>query len=290
LKLKMLAIGLGCAAAAAASISAGGASASTSSTCSGTVNLLAAGSLSTVLQNKIDPAFHRATGCTVTLTTHGSSALATSIKNGEVVGDVFLSASPKVTQTLVGKSNGGWVSWYEEFAKSPQVLAYNPGSKFKYGLLHEAWYKVITKNGFIVERTDPATDPGGVLAEDTLRAAAKKFPNYRRALNRIAASSSSSVNGDEDAEQASIQTGQADAAFMYESDAISQDSPWVKLSGVTTQYGKYTVTILKNAPDGRAAKAFVKFLLSSQCARLLKSEKFDVISPAEKFGKVPSGI
>ena len=78
----MLAVGLGCVAAATA-ISAGGAAASTS--CSGTVDVLAAGSLSTVLQNKIDPAFQRATGCTVTLTTHGSSALATSIKNGEVV-------------------------------------------------------------------------------------------------------------------------------------------------------------------------------------------------------------
>jgi molybdate/tungstate transport system substrate-binding protein len=287
LKLKMLAVGLGCVAAATA-ISAGGAAASTS--CSGTVDVLAAGSLSTVLQNKIDPAFQRATGCTVTLTTHGSSALATSIKNGEVVGDVFLSASPKVTRTLEGNSNGDWVSWYEEFAESPQVLAYNPGSHFRHGLLHEAWYKVITEKGFIVERTDPATDPGGVLAEDTMKAAARKFSKYRHALDRIASSSSSSINGEEDAEQASIQTGQADAAFMYESDAISQNSPWVNLSGVPTQYGKYTVTILKNAPDGPAAKAFVKFILSSQGAKLLKSEKFHVISPAEKFGKVPSGI
>ena len=51
----------------------------------------------------------------------------------------------------------------------------------------------------------------------------------------------------EDTEQSDIQTGQLDASFMYESDAISQDSPFVKLTGVNLS-GDYTITIVKGAP------------------------------------------
>ena len=64
----------------------------------------------------------------------------------------------------------------------------------------------------------------------------------------------------EDTEEADVQTGQLDASFMYEADANSQNSPFVKLSGVNLA-GDYTITIIKNAPHMAAAEAFIKFLL-----------------------------
>jgi molybdate/tungstate transport system substrate-binding protein len=258
---------------------------------SGDVVVLSAGSLKTLITKSVAPAFHKATGYTLVDDSAGSGALATDIKNGVYVGDVFLSASPAVTQTLVGKKNGSWVSWYADFAKSPQVLAYNPSSKFKHDLLTEPWYKVITTSGFLVQRTDPATDPGGVLAVDTLKAAAKKFRSYAGALDKIASSSSKTVNPNEDDEQASIQNNSADAAFMYEADAISQGSPWVSLGGVPTEYGQYTATIVRGAPHKAAAEAFIKFLLGKTGQAELKKDRFGVVSPAQVHGTgVPSAL
>ena len=63
--------------------------------------------------------------------------------------------------------------------------------------------------------------------------------------------------------RAGIQSGQLDASFMYEADANSQKSPFVKLTGVNLS-GDYTITIVKNAPHVAASEAFIKFLLGPQ--------------------------
>ena len=70
--------------------------------------------------------------------------------------------------------------------------------------------------------------------------------------------SESSDEYQEDTEEADIQTGQLDASFMYEADANSQKSPFVKLTG-TNLAGDYTITIVKGAPHPAAAEAFIKF-------------------------------
>ena len=90
-------------------------------------------------------------------------------------GDVFVSASPSVNQTLMGPSNGDWVSWYVTFANSPLVIGYNPHSKFAADLKTKPWYEVITEPGFLMGRTDPKTDPKGKLADMALAQAAKMY-------------------------------------------------------------------------------------------------------------------
>ena len=49
-------------------------------------------------------------------------------------------------------------------AASPLVLGYNPSSKFAQALRTKPWYDVIDQPGFLIGRTDPTTDPKGVLA------------------------------------------------------------------------------------------------------------------------------
>ena len=103
----------------------------------------------------------------------GSDAIANGIKGGTLQGDVFISASPTVNKTLEGSANGNWVSWYAAFGSSPLVLGYNPSSKFAGALRTKPWYDVIDQPGFLIGRTDPATDPKGVLAVTALDQAAK---------------------------------------------------------------------------------------------------------------------
>jgi molybdate/tungstate transport system substrate-binding protein len=253
----------------------------------GDVDVISAGSLKTLMQ-KIAPAFHAATGYTLSDTSGGSSSDATDIKNGVYVEDVFVSASPAVDTTLEGRRNGSWVSWYADFAASPEVLGYYPKSRFAPDLKTMPWYKVITMSGFRLGRTDPSQDPGGVLAEEALKETAKAQPQYASALRKLASESSDVFP--EDTEEANIQTGQLDASFMYEADANSQDSPFVKLTG-TDLAGDYTITLLKNAPHPGAADAFIKFLLGSKGQAAMRADHFEIVSPAKVTGSgVPSAL
>ena len=253
---------------------------------SGDVDVFSAGSLDTLMTKSVGPAFHTATGYTLVDTSHGSGTLAADIKNGVAVADVFVSASPAVDTTLEGSANGNWVSWYAAFASSPEVLGYYPKSKFAKDLQTMPWYKVITLPGFRLGRTDPTQDPGGVLAVKALEetATAQNLP----ALKTLATETSDVYS--EDPEEADIQTGQLDGAFMYEADANSQDSPFVMLTG-TSLAGDYTITLVNKAPHLAAAEAFIKFLLGPTGQAEMKADNFNIVSPATVTGSgVPSAL
>ena len=148
------------------------------------------------------------------------------------------------------------------------------------------WYKVITLPGFRLGRTDPSQDPGGVLAAEALNetATAQNLP----ALKTLATETSDEYA--ENPEEADIQTGQLDAAFMYEADANSQGSPFLKLTG-TSLAGDYTITVLTSAPHLAAAEAFVQFLVGSTGQSEMKADNFEIVSPAKVTGSgVPSAL
>jgi molybdate/tungstate transport system substrate-binding protein len=259
---------------------------STTAKPTGDVYVFSAGSLDTLMTKTVGPAFHTATGYTLVDTSHGSGTLAADIKNKVAVADVFVSASPSDDTILEGSSNGNWVSWYAAFATSPEVLGYYPKSKFAHDLQTMPWYKVITMPGFRLGRTNPSQDPGGVLAAKALEetATAQHLP----ALNTLATESSDEYA--ENPEEADIQTGQLDAAFMYEADANSQGSPFVKLTG-TNLAGDYTITLVNKAPHLAAAEAFIKFLLGPAGQAEMKADQFNIVSPPTVSGSgVPSTL
>jgi molybdate/tungstate transport system substrate-binding protein len=253
---------------------------------SGDVDVFSAGSLDTLMTKSVGPAFHAATGYTLVDTSHGSGTLEADIKDKVAVADVFVSASPTDIAGLMGSSNGNWVSWYGDFAASPEVLGYYPKSKFAKDLKTMPWYKVITLPGFRLGRTNPSQDPGGVLAAEALNetAAAQHLP----ALKTLATETSDEYQ--ENPEEADIQTGQLDAAFMYEADANSQGSPYVKLTG-TNLAGQYTIALIKGAPHLAAAEAFIKFLLGPTGQAEMRADNFEIVSPAKLTGSgVPSSL
>ena len=252
----------------------------------GEVDVISAGSLDTLLTKTVAPAFKAATGYTLVDNSGASGTDAASIKNKVAVEDVFISAAPSDDSILMGSKNGNWVSWYGSFAASPEVLGYYPKSRFAHDLKTMPWYKVITMPGFRLGRTNPSQDPGGVLAEKALKATATK--QHLPALDKLATETSDEYA--EDSEQAGIQSGQLDASFMYEADANSQKSPFVKLTG-TSLAGDYTITILNRAPHLAAAEAFVKFMLGSKGKTEMKADHFQIVAPAKLTGSgVPSAI
>ncbi len=245
---------------------------------SGTVDVLYAGSFLDLMQQQFDPAFHKATGYTISGISAGSSALASEISGGTVVGDVFISASPAVDATLQGAANGSWVTTYKEFAKSPLVLGYNPASRFALALKSEPWYDVVDLPGFLLGRTDPATDPKGVLAVDALSGVALSY--NVPALAPLATSTSNIF--EETSLVGELQAGQLDAGFFYAVEAKAAHIKTVPLVG-TSLAGEYTVAILKNAPHTAAAQAFVKFLLGKSGQKILLANGVTPLSPVQDF-------
>ena len=245
---------------------------------SGTVNVLYAGSLLDLMQQQIGPAFHKATGYTVTGVSAGSSALATEIKGGTQVGDVFISASPTADSNLIGTANGNWVTTYQLFGRSPLVLGYNPGSTFVKSLLTQPWYNVVTQPGFLLGRTDPATDPKGVLAVDALTGVALSY----NVAGLAALSTSTSNVFAETSLVGELQAGQLDAGFFYRVEAKAANLKTVPLVG-TGLYAKYTIALLKNAPNAAAANAFISFILGKAGRAILKANGVTPIVPATSF-------
>jgi molybdate/tungstate transport system substrate-binding protein len=245
---------------------------------SGSVDVLYAGSFLDLMQQQLAPAFHKATGYTVSGFSDGSSALASEIKGGTEVGDVFISASPTVNATLEGAANGSWVSSYDEFGRSPLVLGYNPDSKFARDLQTKPWYDVVDRSGFLLGRTDPATDPKGVLAVDALTGVGTSYD-----LPSLAALATSTSNVfAETSLVGELQAGQLDAGFFYAVEAAAAHIKTVPLTS-TNLAAQYTVAVLKNAPHEAAAKAFVRFLIGASGQKILRANGITPISPARVF-------
>jgi len=254
---------------------------------SGPVDVLSAGSLQNLLQLQVGPAFQQATGYTLNDTSMGSDAIASGIKGGTLQGDVFISASPAVNAALEGSANGNWVSWYAEFGSSPLVLGYNASSRFARALRTKPWYDVIDEPGFLIGRTDPTTDPKGVLAVTALDQAAKA--HHIPALKTIASSTSNVYP--ETSLVGLLQAGQLDAGFFYGVEAAAASFKTVPITG-THLAGEYTITVLNRAPHEASARAFLQFLLSKAGQKILKRNGVVSITPPKVSGRssVPSDL
>ncbi len=136
-------------------------------TAKGKVSVLYAGSLVNLMEKKVGPGFEQATGYSYQGEGKGSTALANEIKGKLRTPDIFISADAAVDKSLMGASNGNYVSWYVPFARTSLVIGYNPNSKFAADFQAAAsgskpWYQVLEESGMRIGRTDPALDPKGV--------------------------------------------------------------------------------------------------------------------------------
>jgi molybdate/tungstate transport system substrate-binding protein len=248
--------------------------------------VLYAGSLVNLITKQVGPAFQTASGYSVTGTGAGSTALVTDIKGKVYKGDVFISASPTATKTLMGSANGDWVTWYVSFASSKLVLGYNANSKFASVIKTEPWYKAITTPGLKLGFTDPATDPKGKLVAEALTATAK-------AKNLPALTTIKNDKGDvfpEETLVARLQAGQLDAAFFYTIEATPVNIPTVALAGEDLK-ATYTISTLKGAPNEPGAEAFSAYLLGPSGQAVLKQDGFDLITPPKVTGTgVPATV
>ena len=246
----------------------------------GKVNVLYAGSLVNLMEHGIGPAFDKATGNTFQGYAGGSGLLANQIKGKLRQGDVFVSANPKVNNSLMGAGNGDWVSWYVAFAQSPLVIGYNPSSKFAAELKTKPWYQVLTEPGIRIGRTDPKLDPKGALTLQLMKQAETTYNVPDLSQKVLGAPENPAQVLPEETLVGRLQSGQLDVGFFYSTETSDAKIPAIDLPAAIAPKAVYTVTILRDAPNPTGADQFVAFMLGADGSGVMKAHGLDLLKPS----------
>jgi molybdate transport system substrate-binding protein len=187
----------------------------------------------------------------------GSGALQTQIEQGAPA-DVFAAASPKQPAALYAK---GLVEKPAEFATNTLVLIVPKGNP-----AHITSVNDITKPGVKLVICN-ATVPCG----DYARTAFKNLGITTAAMKNVV-----SQTTDVTQTVADVATGQADAGFVYITDAKAADGKVqvVNLPAAAKPGTKDYIAVVKSGKDQSAAKAFVAKVLSPQGQATLKAAGF----------------
>lgn len=269
------------------------------------VSVLYAGSLATVMEDGVGPAFAKATGYRYKGEAHGSLGAARLIHDHLRTPDVFLSADPAVNESvLMGAGNGSLVTWYVTLASSQLVLAYSPKSPRAADFVAAAagkvpWYEALEKPGVRFGRGDPTIDPKGYRTLFLFELAAGYY--HRPEIPGLLGEPLNPAQVlPETALLAHLESGQLNAGIFYRHEVVPRKLPFLSFppeinlgdprfsalyaqATYTTPAGEqvhgapilFTITIPKTVRDRAAAEAFVRFLLTSP--KLLRDFGFGIV-------------
>lgn len=243
------------------------------------VNVLYAGSLVNLMERSVSPAFADASGEQLRGYAGGSSKIANEIKGGLRRGDIFISASPKIDENLMGTANGDWVRWYISFAESPLVIGYNSSSRFADSFKNKPWYQVLLQPGIKIGRTDPKLDPKGAFTVELVQRAEDFYHQPGLAQRILGAPDNPAQVLPEEVLVGRFQSGELDAAFFYSTETADTRISSVRPLGEIDPKARYTISILKNAPNATGAERFVLFLLGNEGKGLLQKHGLDSLKP-----------
>ncbi|MBO0798655.1 MAG: substrate-binding domain-containing protein, partial [Blastocatellia bacterium] len=259
-----------------------------------TVSVLYAGSLATVMENGVGPAFVKATGYGYQGEAQGSLGAAQMIRDRLRTPDVFISSDPLVNlQILMGPQNGSVVKWFAVLASSQLVLAYSPQSKFVSKFQDAAtgrfpWYEVLATPGVRFGRGDPSIDPKGYRTLFLFNLARKYYG--RDDIPKLLGDPMNPAQVfPEIALLARVESGQLAAGFFYKHEILVHHLQYMELppqinlgdthfselyaqESYTTATRQripgapilFTITVPEAARHPDAALAFVRFALTSQ--------------------------
>ena len=257
-----------------------------------TVNVLYAGSLVNLMERGIGPAFEQASGLHFAGYGAGSNQIANEVRGKLRRGDVFISASPRVNDSLMGPANGNQVQWYVQFAASPLLLGYNPQSRYAQALLTQRWDQVLQSPGIRIGRTDPKLDPKGALTVALVEHAQTLYQNPQLLQQVLGSAENPAQVLPEQALLGRLQTGQLDVGFFYATETREAHIASVPLPAELAAQANYTITILGDAANRAGAVRFVEFLLSPAGRTLLEQHGLSLTHPvlSGDAGAVPESL
>ncbi|MEU5143361.1 molybdate ABC transporter substrate-binding protein [Streptomyces sp. NPDC021139] len=231
-----------------------GASSSSSAKLSGQVTVFAAASLKESFTTLGETFEKQHPGTEVTFNFAGSDTLAASITGGAPA-DVFASASPKTMATVTDA--GAAAGTPATFVRNRLEIATLPGNPEHISSLQD-----LTGSGLKVVLCD-RTVPCGAAAQKALDAGGLDLTPV-------------SYEQDVKAALTKVELKEADAAVVYKTDVKAAGG---KVTGVdfpesAKAVNDYPITLLKDAPNADAARAFVELVKSAEGQRVLTGAGF----------------
>jgi len=249
-----------------------------------------AGSMGSMMEGPIKSAAARALKIDFHGRAQGSSALAQLIAGGSIRPDVFIPVTPGPALTIL---RGGKADSAEPIAHTEMVIAYSRKSKFASRFDSAAngkedLWKVLLEPGLRFGRTDPVTDPQGRNIIFALMLAAKTTRQPGLAEKILGPAINEKQIFTEPTVMARLQSGELDASSAYRIQPGPLNLPYVplpaeiNLSGqnVRAQHPEVTLSVggksytpepliyyaaaLKDAPNAKAAAAFIRWLRSAE--------------------------
>lgn len=221
----------------------------------------------------------------------GSQKCARKISDLKKPCDIMASADYTVIDKLLIPV---YADWNIRFATNRLVLCYTDKSRYADKINTGNWYEILQKKGVVWGHSDPNADPCGYRSIMVLQLAEKYYKKpglYQRLIN---SRPKENIRPKSVELVALLQTGHMDYAWEYRSVAVQHELKFVELPDqinlgnykydnfynqatvkVTgkkpgtflTMKGKsctYGVALVKNAPNPKAATAFLQYMLDPQ--------------------------
>ncbi len=261
-----------------------------------------AGSMGTVMDQHLGPAFAKARHVTYEGEGQGAYGLAHLIATHALRPDVFVSITPGPIRIL---QKAGLVGQATPVASTAMVIAYSPRGRYAKDFAAAAagkrpWYKLLEMPGIRFGRTDPQTDPQGQNIVFTFLLAEKYYHQPGLAHRILGPLQNAREVFPEPSLLARLESGEMDASSAYESavkslhlpfitlpDAINLSNPgkartWYDTVHFTMKIdGKSTVlhteplvfyaAVPRDAPHPRLGAAFIRFMTGKAGQALFKA-------------------
>ena len=232
--------------------------------------------------------------------------------------DVMASADYTVVANLLMPNHA---DFNIRFATNEMAIAYTEKSKHADTITAKNWTDILLADGVVFGRADPNRDPCGYRSVMTMQLAEKKF-NRPGLGAELLNKEGQQIRPKETDLLALLESGEIDYLFIYRSvasqhklktltlsDEVNLKSPelaelyktaTVKITGKkpgefitkTGQAMVYSVTIPKNAPNRKAAEAYVAFLLSDKGKAIMEANGQPSPRPAvtDGFDNLPESL
>lgn len=220
---------------------------------SGTVTVLAAASLTDVFDDLAARFTADNPGVEIVLSSGGSSALAEQIVSGSPA-DVFASANESTMRSVAAEGLAVDPVVFTSNVLELAVPAGNPGGVT--GLAD------LADPGLTIALCDPAV-PCGAAAEQLLARAG-------------VTASADTLEEDVRAALTKVALGEVDAALVYRTDVIAagDEVVGIEIPEAGSVVNRYPISLLADAPNARAARAFIDFVLGDAGRAVLTDAGF----------------
>lgn len=283
-----------------------------------TLTILGAGTLAVPFKQISEEFMKKYPNVTIQAQFGGSVKMVKQVTELQQIADVVAVADYRVIPKYLFGEHGKarYADWYVGFATNAVTFVYTPASKFAFEITPANWYKILSRPGVQIGRSNPDTDPSGYQTVQMLELAENYYrqPGLSKAI--LANAPKTNMRDTETELIAALETGQIDYLAIYQSDARQHHFRYLDLpaqinlsnaghaafysrASVMTTNGTvtgvpivYAVTIPNNAAHPDWAVKFVRFLLDKLGRSTMAANGFGTVEPgcANDMSKVPADL